>query len=102
MEIKSKIDKGKLTIYLKGELDEYSAQKVRVTIDNILAKEQNVNGVVFDFSKTSFMDSTGIGVLIGRYKILKKRDIPSFILNPSLAVNKIFQLSGIYSIIPKI
>ena len=102
MEIKSKIDKGKLTISLKGELDEYSAQKVRVTIDNILTKEQNVNGVIFDFSKTSFMDSTGLGVLIGRYKILKKRGIPSFILNPSLAVNKIFQLSGIYSIIPKI
>ena len=48
------------------------------------------------------MDSTGIGVLLGRYKMLKKIGVPIYIQNPSVSINKILQISGIYEIMPKI
>jgi len=48
------------------------------------------------------MDSTGIGVLLGRYKTLKKAGIPIYIQNPSVSINKILQISGLYEIMPKI
>ena len=102
MEIKSKLDKDKMIIYLKGELDEHSALNTRQIIDGLISCDKKFSEVIFDFSQTSFMDSTGIGVLIGRYKILKKKNIPSYIKNPSFSVNKIFQISGIYGIMPKI
>ena len=48
------------------------------------------------------MDSTGIGVLIGRYKRMKDKDIPIYIANPSKHAEKIFKMTGLYDIMPKI
>ena len=48
------------------------------------------------------MDSTGIGMLIGRYKALKSMRIPLLISSPQNAVDKLLSLSGIYEIMPKI
>ena len=47
------------------------------------------------------MDSTGIGFLIGRYKKAAKLSIPLYVDNPNFAADKILNLSGIYSLIPK-
>ena len=102
MEIKCKLDKSKIFVYFCGEIDENSASKARAQIDNVLDASGKISVAIFDFSNTSFMDSTGIGMLLGRYKKLKKRGIPSFIANPSFAVNKILQISGIYDVMPKI
>ena len=57
--------------------------------------------VVFDMSAVSFMDSTGIGLLLGRYKRGRGRGIPMRILNPNPVCDKIFVLSGIYQVMPK-
>ena len=48
-----------------------------------------------------FMDSTGIGFLIGRYKKASRLNIPVYIENPDFAADKILNISGIYSLIPK-
>ena len=55
-----------------------------------------------DASELEFMDSTGVGVMIGRYKKFKERGIPVFISNPSLHAERIFKMSGLYEIMPKI
>ncbi len=102
MEIKYAQSKGKLYIYLSGELDEYTARYAKSEIESAIASSGNISCVVFNFSKTTFMDSTGIGVLLGRYKILKKVGIPIYIQSPSVSINKILQISGIYEIMPKI
>lgn len=102
MEIKYAQSKRNLYIYLSGELDEYTAKHAKSEIENAIASTGNIKSVIFDFSKTSFMDSTGIGVLLGRYKILKKIGIPVYIQNPSVSINKILQISGLYEIMPKI
>jgi stage II sporulation protein AA (anti-sigma F factor antagonist) len=101
MEIQSSTDKNSTYIYFIGELDEYSSTITRSKVDKIIDLVKQNQSVVFDFSKTTFMDSTGIGVLLGRYKKLKKLGLKGYVSNPSFQVDKILQISGIYDIMPK-
>ncbi len=57
----------KLIVTMTGELDHHSAEEVRNIIDDRLDRE-DLNKLILDFSKVNFMDSSGIGVVIGRYK----------------------------------
>ena len=57
-----------LTVYVPEELDHHYAEQIRVESDRILAR-QNIRQIVFDFRRTAFMDSSGIGVIMGRYGI---------------------------------
>ena len=101
MHIKSKIYNKTLYILLCGELDENSANYSREKLDELF-KGNNFSQVIIDLSELEFMDSTGIGVLIGRYKKMKTRNIPIFISNPSPHAEKIFKMTGLYEIMPKI
>lgn len=101
MDVKSKLENNVLYIMLIGELDEYTATYTRSILDELISK-YTFGSVVFELSKLNFMDSTGIGVLIGRYKTLKQKNKDIFISNPSRTIEKIFNMSGIFEIMPKI
>ena len=101
MHIKTKVYNKTLYVLLCGELDENSSLYARKTLDNAFSGN-NFNQVIIDLSELDFMDSTGIGVLIGRYKIMKTRNIPIYICNPSKHAEKIFKMTGLYQIMPKI
>ena len=57
---------------------------------------------VFDLSGVRFMDSTGIGFLIGRYKRLRRYGIPAALQSVDFAADKVLAMSGIYALIPKL
>ena len=101
MRIDKKVVNKTLYIGLSGELDEHSSIYTRQTLDKLI-EDAEVKRVVIDMSELSFMDSTGVGVLIGRFKRFKSRDIPIYIANPSKQADKIFKMTGIYEIMPKI
>ena len=101
MEIKYKKNNSSLTIYVYGELDECSASNAKNILDKILLDNLNFNSVVFDLSGLSFMDSTGIGLLIGRYKKLKQFNINAYIAGASVSTEKVIELAGLYNIMPK-
>ena len=101
MEIEFKIENTKTYIYFIGELDEFSSHIARVKVDKIIDNITQSKTVLFDFSKTTFMDSTGIGMLLGRYKKLKKLGLKGYVSSPSFQVDKILQISGIYDVMPK-
>ena len=86
---------------LVGELDEHAAEKARRFMDDALLTN-NYTAIIFDLSRLTFMDSTGIGVMLGRYKKLKSKNKPIFICNPSTHAEKIFKMTGLYEIMPKI
>lgn len=88
----------RLCFVLSGEIDESSAPALRRQMDEALSGG-GFREVVFDMSAVSFMDSTGIGLLLGRYKHF--RGIPMRIMNPNPVCDKIFVLSGIYQVMPK-
>ncbi|MGL4991455.1 MAG: anti-sigma F factor antagonist [Sarcina sp.] len=91
--------KGNLMIAeLSGELDHHSAQEVRSKIDDRLDRF-NIKKLIFDFSEVSFMDSSGIGVIIGRYKKLSVRSGIVAIANVPDSIKRIFELSGIFKVI---
>lgn len=101
MELFVDYEGASLVFRLVGELDEHSAEFVRRRLDTSLSNG-NFDAVIFDLSRLSFMDSTGIGVIIGRYKLIRKQNKRVYVRKPSSTVDKIFKMSGLYEIITKI
>lgn len=101
MQIKHRLYDNILYIMISGELDEHTAKYTTQTLDDILTGK-GFRQIIFDLSEMGFMDSTGIGVLIGRYKKMREKGINIFITNPSYHAEKIFKLTGLYDIMPKI
>jgi len=100
MNVKAKAHKDTLYISLEGELDEHTAEYTRVSLDAAMTGTMAAQ-IVIDLANLRFMDSTGIGVLIGRYKKMKDRNVPIYISNPSTQAERIFKMTGLYSIMPK-
>lgn len=102
MDIKCIKDGDGILAKLSGELDEYSAEYIRISLDDLLSNISDTKKLILDFSDVTFMDSTGIGMLLGRYNKFSKCDVGLFIKNPTSYVNRIFEMTGIYQIIPKL
>ncbi|HHV99685.1 MAG TPA: anti-sigma F factor antagonist [Clostridiaceae bacterium] len=88
-----------LIIRINGELDHHTAEYVRQKIDSEILKSTTRN-IVFDFSELSFMDSSGIGVIIGRYKNIRKLNGKAAVVNINDQIMRILNMSGILKIIP--
>lgn len=95
-----KFDKNmdKLIISLMGELDHHSAEEVRVKIDDRIDRD-NIKKVILNFNGVTFMDSSGIGVVIGRLKKMQNRDGKLCVADVNRTVNRVFEISGMYKII---
>ena len=102
MKVKYSVSNSRLNIYYFGELDECTSQVVKKSTDDILIKNSGVSEVVFNLSNLTFMDSTGIGMLLGRYKKIVSMGKRAFVENPTPTVDKVFQISGMYKVMPKI
>ena len=102
MEVKFSVYGDRLVFYLSGELDEHYAKGVKEYMESVITKNPKINNVIFNMAGLTFMDSTGIGMLLGRYKRLKKQGVRCFIEQPTVSVEKVIELSGIYEVIPKI
>lgn len=90
-----------MIIAMPHEIDHHSSAIVKEEAEKIFSK-YSVNNIVFDFSDTSFMDSAGIGLIMGRYRIISPRGgkIYGVGINPN--IDKILLISGIYNVLEKI
>ncbi len=88
-----------LTLKISEEIDENCTDKLRRKIDNEITRFLP-RKVIFDFSNVSFMDSAGIGMLLGRYKVIKMLGGNLELSNVNNQVRKVFEISGILKIIP--
>lgn len=98
MEVFCEEQNGTIIAHLNGELDHHSAEYIRVKIDYYIDTSTSKN-LVFDFKNVCFMDSSGIGIIIGRYKKLATRDGQVFLINLSSTINKVIKLSGINKVV---
>ncbi len=87
-------EKSKLTAYISGEIDHHSAKEIRKEID-INVQKLNPTDLYLDFSKVDFMDSSGIGLVMGRYKLQSERGGKVFIQNPPPLIKKVMLVAGI-------
>ncbi len=82
-----------LVIFVGGEIDHHSAATVRKSIDETLAAERPPK-VLLELSAVDFMDSSGLGLIMGRYALVKQYGGSFAVLDPSAAVVKIMKLAG--------
>jgi len=99
MDIKCTERNGNLIVKIAGEIDHHSVNKIRHVAEQEFYGS-NAKNMVFDFAHVGFMDSSGIGMMIGRYKELKKVGGRVFAINISPEVSRIFDISGLRKIIP--
>ena len=87
-----------LVVEITEEIDHHVAEKIRRKVDNEITRYMP-RKTIFDFSRVSFMDSAGIGMIIGRYKMMKLIGGEMEIVNISPNVKRILEMSGISKII---
>ena len=97
-QITYRVEGQTLWIILPKELDHHSSRFLKENTEQIL-KEHYIRRIIFDFSGTDFMDSTGIGVLMGRYKRMKECGGQVQVYGVNERIGRILKISGIYKII---
>ena len=88
-----------LILKIDGEIDHHSCEQIKKEADYEIQKNAPKK-LVFDFKNVNFMDSSGIGLLIGRYKYLLRIGGETEIINVNKEVKRILDMSGIFKIIP--
>lgn len=97
IHIQMSIKQNKLTIRLKGELDQSVTEKLKVRVTEIIDK-YDIKFLVLNFEQLNFMDSSGIGFIIGRYTQLKKKSGKIYVCSMNDIIERIFLLSGLKKI----
>ena len=83
-----------VTAYLEGEIDHHSAGELRREIDEAVERDCPTM-LVLDFKDVTFMDSSGIGLVMGRYKLLKPLGAELHVTNTSPQIGKVMKLAGL-------
>ncbi|QOR65344.1 anti-sigma F factor antagonist [Cytobacillus suaedae] len=94
LEVKNNV----LCIRLAGELDHHTAEELRQQVTSKL-EENKINHIILNLEKLSFMDSSGLGVILGRYKQIKNNGGEMVVCSISPAVKRLFDMSGLFKII---
>lgn len=89
-----------LTVRLKSELDHRAAEEIRAELDELL-KNRSIRRLVLDLGRLKFMDSSGIGLIIGRYKLMARRGGSVSIVNADARMDRIFRMAGLYQLVDR-
>jgi stage II sporulation protein AA (anti-sigma F factor antagonist) len=93
LEVKNDV----LCIRLEGELDHHTAEDLRNLATNAIEKYQ-IRHILLNLEHLSFMDSSGLGVILGRYKQIKQLHGEMVVCAISPAIERLFDLSGLFKI----
>lgn len=87
-----------LVIWVPEELDQHTADEIREKADYLL-KRENIQKLIFDFERTLFCDSSGIGMIMGRYKIMRALRGSVEVVHANENVHRILRISGVTKLI---
>ena len=91
-------DKRAVVVKINDEIDHHTCEKIKNKID-LAIEFRKAKYLIFDFDGVNFMDSSGIGLIMGRYKLINKNGGQAIMVNLKPTVRKIFQMSGIFKIL---
>lgn len=97
MQLFLKIVSKTLIISIVGEIDHHTSEEVRERIDRYI-DNNSIKNIIFDFSNVNFMDSAGIGVIIGRYKKVSPMGGKVGVINARPNIKRIMEISGVKKI----
>lgn len=89
-----------IVVELAKELDHHNSVAIREELDRHIYMGE-VKNIVFDFKNTTFMDSSGIGVILGRHRLLKGVGGIIAVSNINKSIDRIITISGLYKIVEK-
>ena len=89
-----------LIIHMPKELDHHNCRNLRYETDLLMA-ENYISKLIFDFSRTTFMDSSGIGILLNRYKQIKASGGTVSFYGASSQIRRILKLGGMLNLMPQ-
>jgi len=87
-----------LCIKMPKEVDHHNAGKITAQADEMICKSE-VKNLIFDFTDTEFMDSSGVGIILGRYKKITCFHGKVYAIHANLQIRKILHMSGLQKII---
>ena len=93
--------KNALIVRLSGDLDHSAASGIRGELDKLI-QDTGARRLVFDLNGLDFMDSSGIGLIIGRYKLMAKRGGSVAVLGPDARIDQIFKMAGLYQLVERL
>lgn len=99
MDLDLKLVRDTLVVRLKGELDMLVTEKMRKEIDSAL-EARSITNLIINLEKVTFIDSSGLGVIIGRYKKVTALGGKMYLVGASSSVHKILVFSGINKLVP--
>ncbi|PKM52429.1 MAG: anti-sigma F factor antagonist [Firmicutes bacterium HGW-Firmicutes-7] len=98
MSLTYEIKHRNMIVRLDAEIDHHKAEEIRDRLDQLIAMN-SIKVLIFDFSNTVFMDSSGIGVIMGRYKKMKQMGGDVGLINVNSNIQRVLKLSGIYRLV---
>lgn len=84
---------------LSGDLDHHTARIMRSEIDREIS-ERRPTRLIIDFSSVTFMDSSGIGLIMGRYKLMSEQGGEIIVARPPAYIRKVLRLAGVDRLAP--
>ena len=99
MEVKYNEEDKLLKLKITEEIDHHTAEKIRRKSDYEIQRYMPKR-VILDFGNVSFMDSSGIGMVVGRFKLVSMLGGNLVLENVNQSLEKVFNMSGILKIIP--
>jgi stage II sporulation protein AA (anti-sigma F factor antagonist) len=98
LDIKMEIKHNVLCIRLKGELDHHTADELREKASHAIETNE-IHHIVLNLEQLSFMDSSGLGVILGRYKQIKQVHGEMVVCAISPSIKRLFDMSGLFKIV---
>ena len=98
MEEDFKVIDNYLMVKMPEEIDHHKSSYISENADRFIVRE-NVSNVVFDFEDTKFMDSSGIGIIMGRYKKISCFGGKVFAINADHRIRRLLMISGLHKIV---
>ena len=95
-----KLEKDVLSVYPGGDLDMATAKQVKEQVETILYSRLGVKDLVVHLEHVRFIDSSGLGMLIGCYKYMRGRDGRMMLSGASPSVYRMLELSGMKKLMP--
>ncbi|CAH1217674.1 MULTISPECIES: anti-sigma F factor antagonist [unclassified Paenibacillus] len=99
MHVDMEHHRGVLIVRLSGELDHHTADLVRMQMDEAIQRRQ-CEHLILSLKDLQFMDSSGLGVILGRYKLIKNKGGKMVVCDVNPPVYRLLEMSGLFKIMP--